>query len=153
MECFKRILHKWMKKQIVKKSAFKICYNEYIGFSIPMMLGIDSCGAMSIDGKIYIIWFDEFYNSLSTNEKTFCVLHELGHFANADMNDYTKERVFTNEVTADSYAFKYMSYDKAMTAMINIYDKLDNDFEKNEWRQRMHMQENMEMARQYTALL
>lgn len=138
-----------IKRQLLTKSEEGVLFNEYKGIIVPYLLECDTCCSTSHKGKIIIIWNKLFYEELSSEERKFIILHELGHFENTHLDDGAGERVFAAEVAADSYAIKNMGYEKAIDAMKSIQNKLNVECEINEFAQRISIQESMEMARKY----
>lgn len=117
----------------------------HVGTLVPTMLQCDTCGALDIDNEIHIIFNRKFYNALSYEERRFCILHELGHYASTDEGF---SRSIYSEIAADSYAFKYMGYEKAIKAMQGICNKLHNKEAKKEFKERMERQKQIEWCKQ-----
>lgn len=118
---------------------------QHVGTLVPTLLKCDTCGALDIDGEIHIVFYAPFYNSLTREERRFCILHELGHYASTDEGF---NRSIYSELQADSYAFKYMGYEAAIKAMQGICKKLNTKEAKSEFKERMERQKQIEWCKQ-----
>lgn len=118
---------------------------QHVGTLVPTLLDCKTCGALDYNGEIHIIFNIKFYNALSYEERRFCILHELGHYASTDEGF---SRSIYSEIAADSYAFKYMGYEKAIKAMQGICNKLHNKEAKKEFKERMERQKQIEWCKQ-----
>lgn len=135
---------------IERKSIQRFGYREFIGSTkFVNKYGIEKCGAVFMNGSIYIIWDEEFYNKLTPKERLFCRYHELGHFTGFKTLSelITHERQLSEEVKADSYAFKRMGYNDALNSMTNILNYLD-EYQQSEMIQRMEIQKSMNVVKQ-----
>jgi len=135
---------------IEKKASKRIGYYEFIGSTkLVNKYDIEKCGAVFMNGSIYIIWDEEFYNKLSAIERLFCRCHELGHFKGyKSLSEIiSNERQLNEEVRADSYAVKKMGYKDAMNAMKGILNHLD-EYQQIEMNQRINLQEAMYVAKE-----
>ena len=77
------------------------------------------------------------------------IYHELGHFTGFKTLSelITHERQLSEEVKADSYAFKRMGYNDALNSMTNILNYLD-EYQQSEMIQRMEIQKSMNVVKQ-----
>ena len=145
-----------LKKEIItftikRKAIDRGEYKELIGNSKLMhKYDIYNCGAVYMDGSIYILWEEEFYNKLNEKERLYCRLHELGHF-----NGYTtlsqlfkNERSLDEEVKADSNAVNKMGYQDVIESMTNILNYIE-ECQKPEMQQRINIQNMMFKTSQY----
>ena len=134
-------------KMLLENDGVNINYNikQHVGTLVPTMLQCDTCGALDFNNQIHIIFNRKFYNRLNREERRFCILHELGHYASTDDGGFS--RSIYSEISADSYAFKYMGYDTAIKAMQGIYNKLPKEAKK-EWKERMNRQTQIEWCKQ-----
>jgi hypothetical protein len=135
---------------IERKAIKRTGYYEFIGNTkLVNKYGIENCGAVFMNSSIYIIWDETFYNKLSSKERLFCRYHELGHFTgHKSLSELlSHERQLTEEVKADSYAFKKMGYNDALESMMNILNYLD-EYQTDEMNQRINIQKSMNIAKQ-----
>lgn len=134
-------------KMLLKNEGVNITDNlkQHVGTLVPTLLDCDTCGALDIDGQIHVVFYRPFYNSLNREERRFCILHELGHYTSTDEGF---SRSIYSEIQADSYAFKYMGYEKGIKAMQGIYSKLNSKDAKAEFKERMERQKNIEWCKQ-----
>lgn len=133
-------------KSLLNNDGVNITPNikQHVGTLVPTLLQCQTCGALDFDNEIHIIFNRRFYNALSYEERRFCILHELGHYASTDEGF---SRSIYSEIAADSYAVKYMGYDSAIKAMQGIYNKLPKEAKK-EWKERMNRQTQIEWCKQ-----
>lgn len=133
-------------KSLLNNDGVNITANikQHVGTLVPTLLQCDTCGALDIDGQIHVVFYRPFYNRLNREERRFCILHELGHYASTDEGF---SRSIYSEISADSYAMKYMGYEKGIKAMQGIYNKLPNGAKK-EWKERMNRQTQIEWCKQ-----
>lgn len=133
-------------KSLLNNDGVNITPNikQHVGTLVPTLLQCQTCGALDFDNEIHIIFNRRFYNVLSYEERRFCILHELGHYASTDEGF---SRSIYSEIAADSYAVKYMGYDSAIKAMQGIYNKLPKEAKK-EWKERMNRQTQIEWCKQ-----
>ncbi len=144
------MIKRFISNTIERKAVRRKGYYEFIGSTkLVNKYEIEKCGAVFINGSIYIIWDEEFYNKLSPKERMFCRYHELGHFTGyVSISELiTHERHLDEEVKADSYAFKKMGYTDALESMTQILNHLD-EYQKVEMNQRIKIQKSMNVARQ-----
>lgn len=134
-------------KSLLNNDGVNITANikQHVGTLVPTLLNCETCGALDFDNEIHIIFNRNFYNKLNREERRFCILHELGHYASTD--DGFSRSIYL-EIQADSYAFKYMGYNAAIKAMQGIYTKLDSKEAKAEFKERMERQKNIEWCKQ-----
>lgn len=118
---------------------------QHVGTLVPTLLNCETCGALDFDNEIHIIFNRNFYNKLNREERRFCILHELGHYASTDEGF---SRSIYSEIAADSYAMKYMGYDVAIKAMQGICKKLNTKEAREEFKERMERQKNIEWCKQ-----
>ena len=152
------LIKRYIRKMIKRDSIRRIGYYEYFGNKNTLRkYEIENCGATFMDGSIYILWDSDFYNSLSIQERTFCRLHELGHFTGCKniTELFTHERRLDEEVRADSYAVKRMGYMDGIVAMKQLLNHIE-EYQKMEMNQRINIQKMMfDMTKyvdQYSAL-
>lgn len=133
-------------KSLLNNDGVNITANikQHVGTLVPTLLNCETCGALDFNNEIHIIFNRKFYNTLSYEERRFCILHELGHYSTND-NGFTRD--IYSEISADSYAMKYMGYEKGIEAMQGIYNKLPNGAKK-EWKERMNRQTQIEWCKQ-----
>ena len=137
----KQIISRIIRKKSIKHNG----YYEFIGNTkLVNKYGIEKCGAVYMNGSIYIIWDETFYESITTETRLFCRLHELGHFTGVQSltQILSHERRLDEEVRADSYAVKRMGYENAMTSMKELLNYF-NDYQQAEMNQRISMQKMM----------
>lgn len=118
---------------------------QHVGTLVPTLLNCKTCGALDFNGVIHVIFDRRFYNRLNREERRFCILHELGHYT-SDEEGFS--RSIYSEIAADSYAVKFMGYEKGIEAMQGIYNKLPNKEAKKEWKERMERQKQIEWCKQ-----
>ena len=118
---------------------------QHVGTLVPTLLDCQTCGALDFNNQIHIIFNRKFYNTLSYEERRFCVLHELGHYTSTDDEGFS--RSIYSEISADSYAMKYMGYEKGIKAMQGICKKLPKEA-KAEFKERMERQKQIEWCKQ-----
>lgn len=134
-------------KMLLKNEGVNInsMIKQHVGTLVPTLLNCETCGALDFDDEIHIIFNRKFYNLLSYDERRFCILHELGHYASTDEGF---SRSIYSEVAADSYAMKYMGYEKGIKAMQGICNKLNSKEAKIEFKERMNRQTQIEWCKQ-----
>lgn len=117
----------------------------HVGTLVPTMLDCQTCGALDFNGVIHVVFNRKFHNKLNREERRFCILHELGHYTSTDDEGFS--RSIYNEIQADSYAMKYMGYEKGIEAMQGICKKLPKEA-KAEFKERMQRQTQIEWCKQ-----
>lgn len=142
----KQIISNIIEKKAIKRNG----YYEFKGNTkLVNRYGIEKCGAVFMNGSIYIIWDESFYNKLSAIERLYCRYHELGHFNGfKSLTELiSNERKLHEEVRADSYAVKKIGFNDTINAMNNILIHL-NEEQQNEMKQRINIQQSMHIAKQ-----
>ena len=134
-------------KSLLNNDGVNITPNikQHVGTLVPTLLDCKTCGALDYNEVIHIIFNRGFYNRLNREERRFCILHELGHYTSTDDEGFS--RSIYNEIAADSYAVKFMTYDNAIKAMQGIYNKLPKEAKK-EFKERMERQKQIEWCKQ-----
>lgn len=133
-------------KSLLNNDGVNITPNlkQHVGTLVPTLLDCKTCGALDFNGVIHVIFDRKFFNRLNREERRFCILHELGHYTSAEEGF---SRSIYSEISADSYAFKYMGYEKGIEAMQGIYNKIPKEAKK-EWKERMSRQTQIEWCKQ-----